>query len=147
MLCYDELFEYDADFFFQAEVGIRDWSVTGVQTCALPISMVRQSWPAISAVGAPAAASRSTSHSRGVIGLAGDSSAANARSGSRAFMPLATWRMARLMFSGEVSLSTKPVAWAATAWRRSRGQGRVARMSVRQDGVTACRAQTTANPS
>ena len=23
--------------FFQAEAGIRDWSVTGVQTCALPI--------------------------------------------------------------------------------------------------------------
>src|SRR5215213_6867596 len=29
-------------FFFQAEDGIRDWSVTGVQTCALPIS----TWPA-----------------------------------------------------------------------------------------------------
>ena len=27
-------------FFFQAEDGIRDWSVTGVQTCALPISMI-----------------------------------------------------------------------------------------------------------
>src|SRR5438093_13228661 len=27
-------------FFFQAEDGIRDWSVTGVQTCALPISPV-----------------------------------------------------------------------------------------------------------
>src|SRR5437016_8605667 len=27
-----------AKFFFQAEDGIRDWSVTGVQTCALPIS-------------------------------------------------------------------------------------------------------------
>src|SRR5438046_613715 len=27
-------------FFFQAEDGIRDWSVTGVQTCALPISFV-----------------------------------------------------------------------------------------------------------
>src|SRR5262249_56614966 len=27
-----------ASFFFQAEDGIRDWSVTGVQTCALPIS-------------------------------------------------------------------------------------------------------------
>src|SRR5437016_1814230 len=27
-------------FFFQAEDGIRDWSVTGVQTCALPISNV-----------------------------------------------------------------------------------------------------------
>src|SRR5437016_12041288 len=25
-------------FFFQAADGIRDWSVTGVQTCALPIS-------------------------------------------------------------------------------------------------------------
>src|ERR1019366_10348590 len=24
-------------FFFQAEDGIRDWSVTGIQTCALPI--------------------------------------------------------------------------------------------------------------
>src|SRR5256886_7991152 len=31
-------------FFFQAEAGIRDLTVTGVQTCALPIS--RSSWPA-----------------------------------------------------------------------------------------------------
>src|SRR5438093_6027697 len=29
-------------FFFQAEDGIRDWSVTGVQTCALPISLLRR---------------------------------------------------------------------------------------------------------
>src|SRR5690606_39752763 len=28
-------------FFFQAEDGIRDFHVTGVQTCALPISMMR----------------------------------------------------------------------------------------------------------
>ena len=28
---------YVVFFFFQAEDGIRDWSVTGVQTCALPI--------------------------------------------------------------------------------------------------------------
>src|SRR5438093_8080820 len=28
---------YIAGFFFQAEDGIRVWSVTGVQTCALPI--------------------------------------------------------------------------------------------------------------
>src|SRR5437016_11972331 len=28
-------------FFFQAEDGIRGWSVTGVQTCALPISAGR----------------------------------------------------------------------------------------------------------
>src|SRR5262249_50281064 len=33
MICY-VLFCF---FFFQAEDGIRDWSVTGVQTCALPI--------------------------------------------------------------------------------------------------------------
>src|SRR5262249_58172355 len=34
--------------FFQAEDGIRDWSVTGVQTCALPI------WPArLRAAGRP----------------------------------------------------------------------------------------------
>src|SRR5690606_40997790 len=28
-------------FFFQAEDGIRDFHVTGVQTCALPISYIR----------------------------------------------------------------------------------------------------------
>ena len=33
-------------FFFQAEDGIRDWSVTGVQTCALPIYFNLMSlWP------------------------------------------------------------------------------------------------------
>src|SRR5262249_60063720 len=42
----------DFFFFFQAEDGIRDWSVTGVQTCALPIlidqAMVgRQVWPGV----------------------------------------------------------------------------------------------------
>src|SRR3989454_3289966 len=30
--------------FFQAEDGIRDYKVTGVQTCALPISMGKASW-------------------------------------------------------------------------------------------------------
>src|SRR5438046_3456618 len=29
-------------FFFQAEDGIRDWSVTGVQTCALPIYKIAE---------------------------------------------------------------------------------------------------------
>src|SRR3989475_13141099 len=33
-------------FFFQAEDGIRDLTVTGVQTCALPICGVRQPCPA-----------------------------------------------------------------------------------------------------
>src|SRR2546430_5541874 len=33
-MCYAHLFSF---FFFQAEDGIRDLTVTGVQTCALPI--------------------------------------------------------------------------------------------------------------
>src|SRR2546430_6882776 len=33
---------YRSNFFFQAEDGIRDLTVTGVQTCALPISPVRR---------------------------------------------------------------------------------------------------------
>src|SRR5262249_57802335 len=33
------MFSFVFCFFFQAEDGIRDWSVTGVQTCALPISV------------------------------------------------------------------------------------------------------------
>src|SRR6266540_4574787 len=37
-------------FFFQAEDGIRDRDVTGVQTCALPISSM---WPASMSRGAP----------------------------------------------------------------------------------------------
>src|SRR5438067_4375006 len=31
-------------FFFQAEDGIRDRNVTGVQTCALPIYLVNEAW-------------------------------------------------------------------------------------------------------
>src|SRR5712672_4105904 len=34
----------DSVFFFQAEDGIRDKLVTGVQTCALPISPSEVSW-------------------------------------------------------------------------------------------------------
>src|SRR5256886_13213057 len=34
-------------FFFQAEDGIRDLTVTGVQTCALPISLTVLSHPAV----------------------------------------------------------------------------------------------------
>src|ERR1019366_9685102 len=38
-------------FFFQAEDGIRDWSVTGVQTCALPISgELHQGLPVVVAI-------------------------------------------------------------------------------------------------
>src|SRR5256885_7154904 len=33
-------------FFFQAEDGIRDYKVTGVQTCALPIFLLANEYPA-----------------------------------------------------------------------------------------------------
>src|SRR5260370_15984441 len=38
-IIYVSIFSSLFFFFFQAEDGIRDSSVTGVQTCALPISM------------------------------------------------------------------------------------------------------------
>src|SRR5690606_40984146 len=47
-------------FFFQAEDGIRDFHVTGVQTCALPISPASPAAPPAPARGraSPAAAAR-----------------------------------------------------------------------------------------
>src|SRR5256885_5226025 len=41
-LFFSLLLFYFFFFFFQAEDGIRDYKVTGVQTCALPISVVCQ---------------------------------------------------------------------------------------------------------
>src|SRR2546430_3019004 len=44
--CVDSV-DLNLFFFFQAEDGIRDLTVTGVQTCALPIchpSQLRRSW-------------------------------------------------------------------------------------------------------
>ena len=38
LLCFD----FFVFFFFQAEDGIRDYKVTGVQTCALPILLTKQ---------------------------------------------------------------------------------------------------------
>src|SRR6266850_5701294 len=38
-MCAVEQIVRSAFFFFQAEDGIRDYKVTGVQTCALPISL------------------------------------------------------------------------------------------------------------
>src|SRR2546430_2083254 len=43
---YDSVYDVVTFFFFQAEDGIRDLTVTGVQTCALPISRCRSSEPA-----------------------------------------------------------------------------------------------------
>src|SRR5256885_5354937 len=50
-------------FFFQAEDGIRDYKVTGVQTCALPISKT--------ALAAIAAITRGANHGAGCVAIAG----------------------------------------------------------------------------
>src|SRR5699024_11620753 len=42
-VCFCVYTSYSFFFFFQAEDGIRDRNVTGVQTCALPISVVSAS--------------------------------------------------------------------------------------------------------
>src|SRR5256885_8494344 len=57
----------DVVFFFQAEDGIRDYKVTGVQTCALPICQKIDQQPAAlagqhHAAGADAVAYRSEEH-------------------------------------------------------------------------------------
>src|SRR2546426_6645966 len=59
-------------FFFQAEDGIRDYKVTGVQTCALPISVALAlplTWIAIDPSGHPAAQGPTTIS---VIDVSGD---------------------------------------------------------------------------
>src|SRR6266487_16841 len=63
-----QLLHYDR-FFFQAEVGIRDGRVTGVQTCALPISapMLAAALPACASTlpGPPARALGAAAHGAG----------------------------------------------------------------------------------
>src|SRR2546425_3990170 len=60
-------------FFFQAEDGIRDKLVTGVQTCALPISHHRTLWPGcvrsqVSAGGASSSAPSCAAETLGRLG-------------------------------------------------------------------------------
>src|SRR5690606_39285445 len=45
VLHYIRVIQLSLFFFFQAEDGIRDFHVTGVQTCALPISGARADGP------------------------------------------------------------------------------------------------------
>src|SRR5690625_5639649 len=52
----DDWIELRHCFFFQAEDGIRDGHVTGVQTCALPISLMNR-------VGPPRQRGRAAQHS------------------------------------------------------------------------------------
>src|SRR5690606_39679596 len=87
-------------FFFQAEDGIRDFHVTGVQTCALPISArsnfhadrdvpmtraptIRASWSAASPTPLPTAWIRTTSPARSRRSVKSASCAVRKRSEER----------------------------------------------------------------
>src|SRR5438093_8535194 len=67
------------NFFFQAEDGIRDWSVTGVQTCALPISGCGRPWPPDSVRGRYPAAGRAHRAHRALRNSRGRNSALRRR--------------------------------------------------------------------
>src|SRR5690606_39433323 len=66
LFCYIGCFEYF--FFFQAEDGIRDFHVTGVQTCALPICRpfrrAPSEWPSSAHSGSTRAGSSPSAASR-----------------------------------------------------------------------------------
>src|SRR5690606_40880590 len=72
-------------FFFQAEDGIRDFHVTGVQTCALPISSFANSTPC-----QPCAGGRAIQSAR-AASAGGSSSATRAR-----------WRAARSALGSKI---------------------------------------------
>src|SRR5688572_31740216 len=56
-------------FFFQAEDGIRDLTVTGVQTCALPISNSRRrGWRILGSLGAPGRINAELRRGAGLVG-------------------------------------------------------------------------------
>src|SRR6267143_3897470 len=72
MLLYESMGILFGFFFFQAEDGIRDGTVTGVQTCALPISQLG----AGAAVGAAAAGGGVVAAGLAGVGMAGSGFAA-----------------------------------------------------------------------
>src|SRR5207253_7797263 len=105
-------------FFFQAEDGIRDGHVTGVQTCALPISPRR--WPARKrrlAYDAAACRLGRTAHAAALPARCGGSHGPRAGAGRR-------WRRGRtgtLLRSEERRVGKEwRGAWAADQERESR---------------------------
>src|SRR5256884_754817 len=71
----DPNWDWFDSFFFQAEDGIRDVAVTGVQTCALPISpLPSQTTPSV-----PGRCRASDQHRPGTLGVVWDGSAGGGR--------------------------------------------------------------------
>src|SRR5439155_131134 len=92
-------------FFFQAEDGIRDGHVTGVQTCALPISRGRR----------PASSGRRAATGGRAMTCTCDTSAASARrTAARRSGPIRS-SAARVASSGFATISTAPSSSARIA--------------------------------
>src|SRR5436305_11111826 len=83
-------------FFFQAEDGIRDADVTGVQTCALPICSVGRYWKAIppdrDAVHQPLSCDASTPRARAAQQAASGSDARHRSEERRVGKEWRSWR-------------------------------------------------------
>src|SRR5205809_1685588 len=104
-------------FFFQAEDGIRDVAVTGVQTCALPI------YPGIPGIGARTAARLLTQH--GIIedfppGVLGDK-----RDLALLFKDLATLRTDAPLFRDAAELQWRGPTNAFAGWAERLGDTRL----------------------
>src|SRR2546430_1686398 len=95
-------------FFFQAEDGIRDLTVTGVQTCALPISTARFGGRAAARLEAPALRRRRPGAPlrAAEVNAAGADRSANqaSRSARRPFLQLSlvNSKRARVRYSGSI---------------------------------------------
>src|SRR5699024_11863072 len=105
-------------FFFQAEDGIRDRNVTGVQTCALPISP-RAASPA-AAPRAPVAA-RGGAAARRRLGMGGLVSAAG--TDRAAALGCARLQIGRASCRGRGEMWVLAVAVGENEERRIRGRG------------------------
>src|SRR2546430_11483921 len=117
-------------FFFQAEDGIRDLTVTGVQTCALPISAASSAPPsvttssawnfALSPYDAPASRTRrawvveNTPSSQNTSTYS--ASVCSATAGSISSTTRSTYASVRPLNSGGTSCAPQKVGWTSTGW-------------------------------
>src|SRR5207302_2945281 len=97
-------------FFFQAEDGIRDFHVTGVQTCALPISIssTTSKW------GRARAASSATGRARELV----DCVATNADA-----CPLSRRRIASTSLSARIEATIEPRSEERRVGKEGRSRG------------------------
>src|SRR3712207_9421841 len=100
-------------FFFQAEDGIRDIGVTGVQTCALPIyredgrRRARQGQPALLGLDQPAGQGQADAVPVPAVGLAGEQHALRVLDAGALEIGRASWRERVSVSVGAASLKKK----------------------------------------